>query len=116
MLARMSLATSGFEVHEAADGPAALDLARQVHPAIVVLDVHMPGLDGFSVCRALREDPVTQSCTIVMLTGTGTAGDKVSAYTAGADDYIVKPFSPRELVSRVRGAQRRRAESERGGP
>ena len=113
LLARMSLATSGFDVHEAGDGPAALEAARALRPAVVVLDVRMPGLDGFSVCRALRNDPATADCTIVMLTATATAMDKVNAYSAGADDYIVKPFSPRELVSRVRGAQRRRAESAR---
>jgi DNA-binding response OmpR family regulator len=108
MLARLSLTSAGFDVMEASDGQAAIEVVQQVRPACVVLDVSMPGRDGLDVCRALRADPSTADCTIVMLTATDTANDKIAAFAAGADDYIVKPFSPRDLVGRLRAADRRR--------
>ena len=107
-LANVSLATSGFEVIEAGSGDDALRDARRARPACVVLDVSMPGMNGFEVCRMLRADPLTSSTAIVMLTSRADAGDKVEAFSAGADDYMVKPFAPRELVSRVRQAIARR--------
>ena len=107
-LATVSLSTAGFEVHAADNGPRALELARAVKPACVVLDVRMPGLDGVGACRALRNDPATAGCTIVMLTANADATDKVEGFAAGADDYIVKPFTPRDLVGRIRAAIRDR--------
>lgn len=107
-LARMSLAAAGFAVHEAVDGRAALAAARRLRPDCVVLDVSMPGIDGFAVCEALRSDPATACCTIVMLSAKAEAANKVAAFSRGADDYVIKPFSPRDLVSRVRSAVNRR--------
>lgn len=108
-LARITLAAFGFEVSDAANGADALATARRTRPDCVILDVSMPGVSGIEVCRALRADPVTAGCTIVMLTSSAGAGDKVEAFSCGADEYIIKPFAPRDLVSRVREAMRRRA-------
>ncbi|MGH9179491.1 MAG: EAL domain-containing protein [Acidimicrobiales bacterium] len=107
-LARMSLTAAGFEVEEAEDGAAAIAMARTLAPSAIVLDVGMPGMSGIEVCRLLRADPATAGCTVVMLTTHDTAADKAAAFSAGADDYIVKPFAPRDLVSRVRTALSRR--------
>jgi diguanylate cyclase (GGDEF)-like protein len=109
-LARMSLTAAGFTVAEAVDGATALAAARRLRPDCVVLDVRMPDMTGIEVCRALRSDPRTAACTIVMLTSRADAADKAEAFSAGADDYIVKPFAPRDLVARVRTAVRRRRE------
>ena len=98
------LTAEGFAVTSAADGPAALRRARASQPDIVVLDVGLPGLDGFEVCRALRKDaPVP----ILFVTARGEEIDRVVGLELGADDYVTKPFSPRELVARVRAVLRR---------
>ncbi len=107
-LAAVSLSASGFDVHQADNGRTALELVHVVAPICVVLDVRMPGMDGLEVCRAMRADSTLDDCTIVMLTSNAEAADKVQAFSAGADDYIVKPFAPRDLVGRVRAAVRRR--------
>jgi CheY-like chemotaxis protein len=104
MLATMSLSAAGFTVHEAGNGSAALALARRLRPTCVLLDVGMPEIGGIEVCASLRADPATASCTIVMLTSHANPTDKAEAFLAGADDYIVKPFIPRDLVTRVRAA------------
>lgn len=109
-LARMSLSAVGFEVHDAADGTTALATARRVAPDCILLDLALPDMRGLDVCRALRADPTTAACTILILTVTDHAVDKVEAFSSGADDYIIKPFSPRDLVSRVHAAMRRRRE------
>ena len=113
-LARVSLAAAGFAVHEASRGDEGLELTRRVMPDCVILDVHMPGTSGLEVCRALRADPLTSGMTIVMLTADALASDKVEAFAMDADDYIVKPFAPRDLVSRVTSAMRRRRVAELG--
>jgi DNA-binding response OmpR family regulator len=79
-------------------------------PDCVILDVNMPGSSGLEVCRALRADPLTSGMTIVMLTADTQASEKVEAFALEADDYIVKPFAPGDLVSRVTSAMRRRRE------
>jgi EAL domain-containing protein (putative c-di-GMP-specific phosphodiesterase class I)/CheY-like chemotaxis protein len=109
-LAHMSLSAVGFEVHEAADGITALATARRVAPDCILLDLALPDMRGVDVCRALRAEPTTAACTILILTVTDHAVDKVEAFSSGADDYIIKPFSPRDLVSRVHAAMRRRRE------
>jgi CheY-like chemotaxis protein len=109
-LTRFALAAVGFEVHEAADGIAGLEAARRLSPDCVLLDVVMPGMDGMAVCRALRAEPATAACTILMLTANADAADKVRAFSEGADDYVIKPFSPRDLCSRIELAMRRRRE------
>ncbi|MHB8329725.1 MAG: EAL domain-containing protein [Acidimicrobiales bacterium] len=107
-LARLSLTTAGFEVHEASTGREALALVAELAPECVILDVMMPDMDGFEACRVLRANPASANCTIVMLTATSSPESKAVAFLARADDYIVKPFAPRDLVSRVRAAMSRR--------
>ncbi|MEU0940279.1 response regulator transcription factor [Embleya sp. NPDC005971] len=98
------LERAGFRTAHAADGPAALDLAFAEMPDLVVLDLMLPGMDGLDVCRRLRErGPVP----VVMLTALGDEGDRVLGLEVGADDYVTKPFSPRELVLRVQSVLRR---------
>ena len=95
---------AGLRVITASDGPTALALAAQHRPDLVVLDLMLPGIDGLEVCRRLRaERPVP----VVMLTALGTEEDRVAGLERGADDYIVKPFSPREVVLRVQSVLRR---------
>jgi CheY-like chemotaxis protein len=108
-LARSSLAAVGFEVREAASGEEAITLARQFRPDCVVLDINLPGISGLEVCRILREDVTNETTTIVMLTGEAEPAEKVQAFSSRADEYMVKPFSPRDLVSRVAASMRRRS-------
>ncbi len=103
-LARDYLAQAGFEAAVAHDGPAALRAFRARRPDLVVLDLGLPGLDGLDVMRALRKD---SNVPIIMLTARGEESDKLVGLELGADDYIVKPFSPKELVARVRAVLRR---------
>ncbi len=109
-LARSSLAAVGMEVQESASGEDAITMTRHFRPDCVVLDVNLPGISGFDVCRMLRDDPQNKHMTIVILTGSAEPAEKVMAFSLKADDYMVKPFSPRDLVSRVNAAMRRRVE------
>ena len=99
MLATMSLTAAGFTVEEAGNGAAAVALARRFVPRCVLLDVSLPDMSGIAVCKALRDDVLTAGCTIVMVTTHADSADKAEAFLVGADDYIVKPFTPRELVA-----------------
>lgn len=101
---RMNLDLEGFSVHEAYDGKEALDRVREVLPDLVILDVMMPKLDGFQTLQMMRE---VSSVPVIMLTARASEDDRVRGLELGADDYITKPFSPRELVSRVRAVLRR---------
>jgi DNA-binding response OmpR family regulator len=103
-LVRAHLEGDGHEVHQAFDGAEALRLAAEVSPHLVVLDWMLPKLDGLSVCRELRR---TRLMPIIMLTARDAEGDRVLGLEVGADDYVVKPFSIRELVARVRAMLRR---------
>ena len=103
-LARDYLEHAGFTVLLAGDGPSALTTVRQRHPDLVVLDLGLPGLDGLDVTRELRRD---SAIPIVMLTARDDELDKLLGLELGADDYLTKPFSPRELVARVRAVLRR---------
>jgi DNA-binding response OmpR family regulator len=96
------LASDGYEVLEAADGEQALMLVRTEHPDLLVLDKVMPKFDGFEVVRALREDPRTAGLPIVMLTERTSEEDVLGGLNLGVDEYMPKPFSPRELSVRVR--------------
>ncbi|HXP19766.1 MAG TPA: response regulator [Streptosporangiaceae bacterium] len=96
------LIADGYDVLEAADGEEALALARQEHPDLLVLDKVMPKLDGFEVVRALREDPATRALPIVMLTDRTSEEDVLGGLNLGVEEYMPKPFSPRELSARVR--------------
>jgi DNA-binding response OmpR family regulator len=103
-LVRDHLEHAGFSVLEAADGAAALRVAAAARPDLVVLDLGLPGLDGLDVTRALRRQG---SVPVIMLTARGDESDKLVGLELGADDYITKPFSPKELVARVRAVLRR---------
>ncbi len=105
------LRREGFDVDLAHDGPSAVDIARREHPDLVVLDVMLPGFDGIEVCRQLRQ---FSDAYVVMLTARDEEIDKVLALSMGADDYVVKPFSPRELIARVKAMLRRPRTT--GGP
>jgi len=104
-LLRLYVAREGHRVIHAGDGPEALEAAARVRPDLVLLDVMLPGLDGFEVCRRLRDDGAEMP--ILLLTARSGDSDKVIGLDTGADDYIVKPFSPRELMARVRAQLRR---------
>jgi two-component system alkaline phosphatase synthesis response regulator PhoP len=106
-LARDYLEHAGFAVLTATDGPTALATARDKAPDLVVLDLGLPGLDGLDVTRQLRQGQSTSALPIVMLTARDDELDKLLGLELGADDYLTKPFSPRELVARVRAVLRR---------
>ncbi len=103
-LVRSYLAREGFTVYEAQDGSAALHMARQVRPDLVILDVMLPGLDGIETCRLLHQETAVY---VLMLTARVEEVDKLIGLSVGADDYMTKPFSPRELVARVKAILRR---------
>jgi DNA-binding response OmpR family regulator len=98
------LAGAGYDVLTATDGPTALALAREARPDLIVLDLMLPGLDGLEVCRQVRR---FSDAYIVMLTARAEEVDKIVGLSVGADDYVTKPFSPRELVARVQAMLRR---------
>jgi diguanylate cyclase (GGDEF)-like protein len=97
----------GYEVDTAADGQAALAAAFERPPDLILLDVMLPEIDGFEVCRRLRSNPRTANVPVIMLTARTLAVDKLVGLTAGADDYIIKPYDPVELVARVKSTMRR---------
>jgi DNA-binding response OmpR family regulator len=99
-----SLMREQYEVFKARDGPSALELARQQHPDLIILDLMLPGLDGLQVCRILRQE---MNVPILILTARAQEVDKVVGLEMGADDYITKPFSMRELLARVKAQLRR---------
>ena len=101
---RYNLEREGYQVHTAADGGDGLELARKLNPSLVLLDIMLPTLDGFEVCRILRRE---SEVPILILTAKGEEVDRVVGLELGADDYITKPFSIRELVARVRNTLRR---------
>ncbi len=111
---RESFAREGYEVLVAEDGLRGLELIREVRPDLVCLDVMMPGMDGIEVCRELRADGDFQSLPILMLTAKGEESDVVLGLGIGADDYVVKPARPKELVARVRALLRRRSKEVAG--
>jgi DNA-binding response OmpR family regulator len=104
-LSRMYLERDGFRVYEVGDGEAALEAAAKQRPALIVLDVMLPKLDGFDVCRKLRASG--DQTPIIMLTARDEDVDKIIGLELGADDYLTKPFNPRELVARVKAILRR---------
>ncbi len=104
-----ALTREGFEVSTCAAGVAGLSEARRVMPQLVLLDLMLPGLDGLEICRRLKQDESTAGISVVMVTAKGDEADVVLGLGLGADDYIVKPFSPKEVVARVRAVLRRSA-------
>lgn len=101
-LIRMTLDFGDFEVHEADNGETGLHMVKSLRPNLVLLDVMMPGLlDGFQVCRRIKDDPFTAATPVVMLTARGQQADFEAGRAAGADAYLTKPFSPLELIDTV---------------
>jgi DNA-binding response OmpR family regulator len=108
---KIYLEHAGFEAFVAEDGIAALDAYRAVRPNLVILDRMLPGLDGLEVCRQLR---LQGDVPVILLTARSTESDRLEGLQLGADDYVVKPFSPRELVARVQAVLRRSRSGEKG--
>ena len=104
-LARLYLSNDGYTVLSASDGQQALEMTHTHNPDLIVLDIMLPKVDGWEVCRRLRQDG--NNVPIIMLTARGEDVDKIVGLELGADDYIVKPFNPRELVARVKAVLRR---------
>jgi two-component system phosphate regulon response regulator PhoB len=101
-----NLKREGFRVKGVRDGEEGLDRVRRDNPSLVLLDLMLPGMDGLEICRRLKEDPVTRNVPVIMVTAKGEESDVVLGLGLGADDYIVKPFSPRELVALVKAVLR----------
>ena len=111
-LVRMYLSRDGYKTIVVHDGYDGLEIARQEQPTLIVLDLMLPALNGLDICRLLRADAGTQAIPVIMLTAKSTENDKLNGIEIGADDYITKPFSPRELVARVNMILRRLKRSE----
>ena len=117
LMCRVNLQLEGYDVTEAVDGEAGLAAARETKPDLVLLDVMMPGLDGWQMLDAMKADPATASIPVVLLTARVQREDEIRGWTAGASDYLAKPFNPstlnevvrRTLVEEDDGARRRRA-------
>jgi DNA-binding response OmpR family regulator len=106
-LVTIKLKRSGFDVIDVGDGQAALDGVREQPPDLVIVDLMMPKMSGIEVCQALRADPATAGIPVIMLTARAQESDVARGFAQGADDYIIKPFSPRELASRVQAVMAR---------
>ncbi len=106
-----NLKREGFDVSASLDGAEGLAMIQQVLPDLVLLDLMLPGLDGLDICRALKSHAATQNIPIIMVTAKGEESDVVLGLGVGADDYIAKPFSPKELVARVKAVMRRGVKS-----
>jgi len=102
-----NIQAAGFEVATAVDGYEALAMVRQDLPGLIVLDLMIPGIDGFDVCKELKRNAETRAIPVIMLTARGEEIDRIVGLELGADDYVVKPFSPRELILRIRAVLRR---------
>ncbi len=108
-----NLKKEGFKVIAARDGEDALDLALRQYPNLILLDLMLPGINGLEVCKALKKETKTALIPIIMLTAKSQESDKVVGLELGADDYVTKPFSPRELIARINAVLRRAAEKEK---
>ena len=108
-LVSANLKRAGFDIITAGDGQAALDKARRDQPALIVLDLMLPQMSGLEVCKALKREESTAGIPVIMLTAKAEEIDRVVGLEIGADDYVIKPFSPRELVLRVQSVLRRAA-------
>ncbi len=108
-----NLKKDGYKAVSAYEGEKALDLARREMPDLIILDLMLPGMDGLEVCKMLKKEPKTAHIPIIMLTAKTQEADKVVGLELGADDYVTKPFSPRELLARVKAILRRSKEKEK---
>jgi phosphate regulon transcriptional regulator PhoB len=114
-LVSYNLKKEGFQVATAPDGGVALEKARKKNFDLIILDLMLPGIQGIELCRILRNDPKTERVPIIMLTAKGDEADRIRGLETGADDYMAKPFSPRELVARVKAVLRRSGEQATAG-
>ncbi len=112
-LLALSIRKAGLEVLVSENGYEALSIVRQHQPDLLVLDLMIPGIDGFEVCKELKRDPKTAELPIIILTARGEEIDRIIGLELGADDYVVKPFSPRELLLRIRAILRRSGQEHR---
>ncbi len=101
-LVRYNLEKEGFDVLSAYDGKTTFSLMQDHNPDLVILDLMLPDMSGIKICQTIKQDPQTKSIPIIMLTARSSETDRVSGFESGADDYVVKPFSPKELVLRVK--------------
>jgi phosphate regulon transcriptional regulator PhoB len=108
-----NLKKEGFRTISCSDGEEALDLANREHPDLIILDLMLPAMDGLEVCKTLKKETKTAAIPIIMLTAKAQEADKIVGLELGADDYITKPFSPRELIARVKAVLRRVYEKEK---
>ena len=115
-LVSFNLECEGFQVIATMDGTSGLEMAREELPDLIILDVMLPGMNGLEVCRELHQDPATGNIPVVILSARAEELDKVLGLEMGADDYIVKPFSPRELLARVKARLRRYSPGEKHTP
>ena len=111
-LVKVNLTNAGFTVATAEDGEEAIKKARAILPSLILLDLMLPEVDGLEVCKILRQDGATKNIPIIMVTAKASEIDRVLGLELGADDYVTKPFSPRELVLRVKALLRRAQTSE----
>jgi two-component system, OmpR family, alkaline phosphatase synthesis response regulator PhoP len=107
-----NLGKEGYKTVVCRDGEQAVGLARKEKPSLMVLDLMLPGMDGFEICKIIKADDKLKSIPIIMLTAKAQESDKVIGLELGADDYVTKPFSPRELLARIKAVLRRRQEAE----
>jgi DNA-binding response OmpR family regulator len=114
-LMRYHLARDGYEVRLCCSGTEGLKQARESRPDLVLLDIMVPELNGWEICRRLKQDPDLRGTPVIMVTGRVEERDKVLGFEMGADDYVTKPFSPRELLARVRAVMRRSRPAAAGG-
>lgn len=108
-----NLSKEGFKTLSVRNGEDAIDSAKRDHPDLVILDLMLPGMDGLEVCKALKGDSKAASIPIIMLTAKSQESDKVVGLELGADDYVTKPFSPRELIARIKAVLRRDKEKDK---
>ena len=108
-----TLKKEGYATLSSRNGEMALDIARKEHPDLILLDIMLPGIDGLEVCKILKSDTKTAAVPIIMLTAKGQESDKVVGLELGADDYVTKPFSPRELAARIKAVLRRIKEKDK---
>jgi DNA-binding response OmpR family regulator len=101
-LIRLALERAGYRVRDVADGEAALEAVARQRPDLILLDIDLPGIDGFTVCQRLKEDPATTGIRILMLTAMSEEADRERGLQVGADGYVAKPFGPLALLARIR--------------
>lgn len=112
-LLEYNLKKAGFEFYSAKDGPEAIELAKKIKPDLIILDIMLPTMEGTEVCKLIKNDETISYIPVIMLTAKGEEIDRIIGFELGADDYITKPFSPRELILRIRAVLRRGKEEKK---